>query len=57
LLVGDVITTWDGETVNSVAAVANRLGAGSVGQKAKLGVNRGGSVNEYDLVIGERPRS
>lgn len=57
LLVGDVITTWDGEAVNSVAAVANRLGAGSVGQKAKLGVNRGGSVNEYDLTIGERPRS
>lgn len=56
LLVGDVITTWDGEAVTGVAAVANRLGAGSVGSKAKLGVSRGGSVNEYDLVIGERPR-
>ena len=56
LLVGDVITRWDGEAVQSVGDIANRLGIGSVGARVKLRVSRGGSVNEYDIVITERPR-
>lgn len=56
LLVGDIVTTWEGNTVRSVADVALRLGAGTVGTKARLGVLRGGSALELDLSIGERPR-
>jgi S1-C subfamily serine protease len=56
LLVGDILTTWNGELLNSPGDVANRLGAGSVGAKAKLGVSRGGTISGYDITIAERPR-
>ncbi|MGN6486661.1 MAG: S1C family serine protease [Devosia sp.] len=55
-LIGDIITTWNGEAVASVGDVADRLSAGTVGQSHKLGVLRGGNALELDVVIGERPR-
>ncbi len=55
-LVGDIITTWGGETVATVADVADRLVGGTVGQSQKLGVLRGGNALELDVTIGERPR-
>ena len=55
-LVGDIITTWEGEPVDTVAGVADRLSAGTVGHTIKLGVLRGGSALELDVAIGERPR-
>ena len=55
-LVGDIVTTWEGNTVRSVADVALRLGAGTVGTTARLGVLRGGNALELDVTIGERPR-
>ena len=55
-VVGDVITTWNGEPVRSVAGVANRLGAGTVGQAAKVGVLRGGVASDIEISVGERPR-
>jgi len=56
-LVGDIITTWNGEPVASVSDVANRLGNGTVGKTVKMGVSRGGNPLELDVVIGERPRA
>ncbi|GLQ53901.1 S1C family serine protease [Devosia nitrariae] len=55
-VVGDLVTTWNGETIRSVGDVANRLGTGTVGETAKLGVLRGGVASEIDVTIGERPR-
>jgi S1-C subfamily serine protease len=57
LLVGDVLTTWDGEDVNSVGGVANRLVASTVNSKVKLGVLRGGNATDIEVTLGERPRS
>jgi len=56
LLVGDVITTWDGEAVGSVGDIAQRLIGSAVGSKVKLGVSRGGNVLDVEVTLGERPR-
>jgi S1-C subfamily serine protease len=56
LLVGDVITTWDGEAVKSVGSISNRLATGTVGSVVKLGVLRGGSAIDISVTLGERPR-
>jgi len=56
LLVGDVITTWDGETVKSVGGISNKLATGTVGSVVKLGVLRGGSAIDISVTLGERPR-
>jgi S1-C subfamily serine protease len=56
LLVGDILTTWNGERLNTPGDVANRLGTESVGAKVKLGVSRGGNVSDYEITIAERPR-
>ena len=56
LLVGDIITTWDGEAALTVGGIAARIAGSSVGRSVKLGVSRGGNVSAFDIVIGERPR-
>lgn len=57
LVVGDIITTWDGETVHAVGSVSERLGTDAVGKTIKLGVVRGGNAITVDVTIGERPRA
>ena len=57
LLLGDVITTWNGEPVRGVGDVSNRLSSSAVGVSGKLGVQRGGSPIDLDITVGERPRS
>lgn len=56
-LVGDIITTWGDEPVQSVAGVSNRLSAETVGRTVKLGVLRGGSPITIDVNVAERPRA
>jgi S1-C subfamily serine protease len=56
-LIGDIITTWGGEPVQSVGGVSNRLSAETVGRTVKLGVLRGGSPINIDVSVGERPRA
>jgi S1-C subfamily serine protease len=56
LLVGDIVTTWNGEPVKSVGDLVDRLGPTSVGQKISLGVKRGGNPNSIDVTLAERPR-
>ena len=57
LVVGDIITTWNGEAIGTVGAVSQRLGTDSVGHKVKLGITRGGTATDIDVTIGERPRA
>ena len=57
LLVGDVITTWNGEAISSVGGIASRLASGSVNATVKLGVLRGGNASDIDVTLGERPRN
>jgi S1-C subfamily serine protease len=57
LLVGDVITTWEGESIGSVGSLAQRLVGSAAGSKIKLGVSRGGQALNIDIVLGERPRN
>lgn len=56
-VIGDIITTWNGEPVNSVYAVSQRLGTDAVGKAVKLGLTRGGSPIDVTVTIGERPRA
>jgi S1-C subfamily serine protease len=56
LLVGDVITTWDGDVVSSVGNIAQRLVGSAVGSKVNLGVSRGGNAHNVEVTLGERPR-
>lgn len=56
LLVGDIVTTWNGEQVGSMRGISRRLGPEAIGQVLRLGVRRGGSMTEVELTIGERPR-
>ena len=56
-VIGDIVTTWNGEPVQSVYAVSQRLGTDAVGQIVKLGLTRGGSPTEITVTIGERPRA
>ncbi|HVY52341.1 MAG TPA: PDZ domain-containing protein [Devosia sp.] len=56
LLVGDVITTWNGEAIGSVGNLAQRLAAGTVNATVKLGVLRAGDARDIDVTLGERPR-
>jgi S1-C subfamily serine protease len=57
LLVGDVITTWQGEAIGSVGSLAQRLVGSAAGTKVKLGVSRGGQSHDIDITLGERPRA
>ena len=56
LLIGDIITTWNGEPVRGVGDVSKRLSGSAVGAPAKLGVQRGGNPIVVEIAIGERPR-
>ncbi len=53
-LVGDIVTTWQGEAVGSMREVARRLGPDAIGQAVTLGIVRAGSPMELAVTIGER---
>jgi S1-C subfamily serine protease len=54
LLVGDIVTAWDGKPVGRVREVIHSLGPDSVGHAVDLGVLRGGAPTAFKVVIGER---
>jgi S1-C subfamily serine protease len=54
LLVGDIVTTWEGEGLRSMRDLARRLGADSVGRAVRLGLQRAGRAEEVAVTIGER---
>ncbi|MCC6983306.1 MAG: serine protease [Bauldia sp.] len=57
LLLGDVLTEWNGTRIGSVEEIFARLGPGSVGEQVRLGILRGGKAASVELTIGQRPRS
>ena len=54
LMVGDIVTAWDGKPVDRVREVMRALGPDSVGQTVDLGLLRGGAPTALRIVIGER---
>jgi S1-C subfamily serine protease len=57
VLLGDVVTAWNGEPVRGVREVLRRLGPDAVGQKAELALLRAGKAASADVTVGERPAS
>lgn len=55
LLVGDIITAWNGKPINRVREVLQLLGPDSVGSTADFTLVRGGVPASLRAVIGERP--
>ena len=54
ILVGDIITAWNGKPINRVREVLQLLDVESVGSTVELGLIRGGAPTEFKVVIGER---
>jgi S1-C subfamily serine protease len=52
---GDVVTAWDGEPVERVRHVVERLGPDSVGRTATLAILRAGKPTQTTVTIAERP--
>jgi S1-C subfamily serine protease len=54
LLVGDIVTAWNGAPVGRVSEVMRLLGPESVGSTVDLGLIRGGAPTAHKVIIGER---
>ncbi|MFO1143861.1 MAG: S1C family serine protease [Amaricoccus sp.] len=54
LVVGDIVTTWDGEPMRSMRGLARRLGPDAVGRDVRIGITRAGSPLEVAVTVGER---
>jgi len=57
MLIGDIVTAWNGEAVRNVRDVFNRLGAETVGQQISFAVIRAGQITSAGIEISERPMS
>ena len=55
MLVGDVITSWNGKSIDRVRDVMHMLGPESVGTTVDLGLVRGGAAATLQVILGERP--
>jgi S1-C subfamily serine protease len=55
LLVGDIIMTWNGKTIDRVRDVMHLLGMDSVGATVDLQLIRGGAPTTLKVALGERP--
>jgi S1-C subfamily serine protease len=56
LMLGDIVTSWDGEAVDGVRDLIRHLGPDSVGKEVALGILRGGEARSVTVMIGARPR-
>lgn len=54
LMVGDIITTWNGDSVRNGREIWSRLGIDAVGTTVALGIIRGGQPVEVRVSVGER---
>ena len=52
---GDVIVSWDGETIGKLQPLLRSLGPDSVGKLLAIELRRGGQSRQTKLQIGERP--
>lgn len=55
LLVGDIITAWNGKPIARMREVMHLLTPESVGSTVELGLVRGGAPAKLSLTVGERP--
>jgi S1-C subfamily serine protease len=55
ILVGDIITAWNGQPIERVREVMRLLGPESIGSTIDLELIRGGAPTALRVVIGERP--
>jgi len=57
LMLGDIITDWNGEQLTGVRDLLRHLGPSSVGKVVDVSLLRAGSDARVSVTIGERPRS
>jgi S1-C subfamily serine protease len=55
ILVGDIVTAWNGKPIERVSEIMRLLGPESIGSTVDLGLIRGGAPTALRVVIGERP--
>ena len=55
ILVGDIVTAWNGQPIAAVREIMRLLGPESIGSTVDLGLIRGGTPTALQVVIGERP--
>jgi S1-C subfamily serine protease len=55
MLVGDIVTAWNGQPIERVREIMRLLGPESIGSTVDLGLIRGGAPTALRVVIGERP--
>jgi S1-C subfamily serine protease len=55
ILVGDIVTAWNGQPIERVHEVMRLLGPESIGSTVDLELIRGGAPTALRIVIGERP--
>jgi S1-C subfamily serine protease len=54
ILVGDIVTAWNGKPIERVSELMWLLGPESIGSTVDLGLTRGGAPTAVRVVIGER---
>ncbi len=57
LLVGDIVTQWNGASVSRVRDIWRALGSESIGTSVTLALLRGGKPETAQVTLGERPVS
>jgi S1-C subfamily serine protease len=55
ILVGDIVTAWNGQSIERVREIMRLLGPESIGSTVDLRLIRGGTPTALKVVIGERP--
>lgn len=55
IVLGDIVTGWNGERVRGPRELIRRLGPDSAGAAVTLGVVRGGEARDVTVTIGEKP--
>ncbi len=55
VLLGDVITFWNGESVSGLRDIVLQLGPESIGAAVELGLVRAGAATKLTLHVGKRP--
>jgi S1-C subfamily serine protease len=57
IVLGDIVTAWNGEKVRGPRELIRKLGPDSAGAAVTLGVMRGGEARDVAITIGEKPLS
>jgi S1-C subfamily serine protease len=54
---GDIVISWDGQTLADFAASLRALGPDSIGRSLTLGLRRSGASLSLSVTVGERPQA